>query len=61
MDKKPWYQSKTIWFGLIGVAIVAWNEAIAQGFHLPMIPEWVLAILASLGVYGRATAKTVIG
>lgn len=61
METKDWWKSKTVWAGVVGVLIVVWNavrEMLAPG--LPSIPEWVLALLASLGVYGRVAAKTAI-
>jgi hypothetical protein len=53
---KPWYASKTIWSMVGAVLIVAWNEAIAVGFGLPPIPEWIYGVLAAFGIYGRAAA-----
>ena len=58
MDKK-WYLSKTIWAGVVAVLVAAYNSASVQ-FGLPAIPDFVFAILGAFGVYGRATANTVI-
>ena len=55
---KPWYQSKTIVSMIVTVLVVAYNEAVAVGFGLPQIPEFVYGVLAALGVYGRAVANT---
>lgn len=60
MDSKKWYLSKTIWAGIVGVAIVAYNAA-SGTFGLPAIPEWVFAILAAFGIYSRTAATTKIG
>lgn len=61
METKPWYQSKGIWTGIIAVLFVAYNTFRLQLMPgLPEIPEWVLALLASLGVYARATATSTI-
>jgi hypothetical protein len=57
---KRWYQSKTIWTGLFAVIVVAYNEAIANGFGLPQIPEFVYALLGALGIYSRSVAKTTV-
>lgn len=61
---KPWYTSKTMWAGAITVllgayAVVVENQA-AFGLHLPPISPAVFGILGALGLYGRATANTVI-
>jgi hypothetical protein len=59
MDTKKWFQSKTIWVGIIGVLIVAYNAA-STTFGLPAIPEYVFGILGALGIYTRTTATTTI-
>ena len=56
---KPWYLSKTIWAGIVGVLIVAYNAA-STSFGLPAIPEWVFALLGAFGIYSRTTATTLI-
>ena len=69
MDTKKWYMSKAIWAGIVGVIVVTYNALIsglAAGCEvegqlcvvLPVIPEWILGLLAALGVYGRGTAST---
>jgi hypothetical protein len=58
-DSKKWYQSKTIWTGII-TGLLALYNSIAPGFHIPAVPEWVYAFLGALGVYTRATATTTI-
>lgn len=72
MDSKKWYQSKTIWAGIIGVIIAVYNSAapaLAQGcaadpvglcVTIPAIPDWVFAVLGAFGIYGRNTASTAI-
>lgn len=57
---KAWWQSKTVWAGVAAVALVGYGEASAQ-FGLPPVPEFVFAILGALGIYGRVTAKNVVG
>jgi uncharacterized membrane protein len=61
MESKPWYQSKTIWAGVIGLLIVVYNAVEANlGIKLPTIPEYVFGILAAFGIYGRVGATTSI-
>jgi hypothetical protein len=52
---KKWYQSRTIWTGIVAVVLAAYSTAATQ-FGLPTVPEWVYAILGSFGVYTRVTA-----
>ena len=69
MDKKRWYQSKTIWTsivtGIVGVYEVVQPILAGHGINLPATNGaamgTVLAILASLGVYFRKTTTSVIG
>lgn len=65
-DTKKWYQSKAIWTGitatLIGIYnVVATNALPAFGVTAPVIPDWIFAILGTIGVYTRAKADTKIG
>ena len=71
MDAKKWYLSKGIWAGVIGIIVVLYNTLVTQlaagcGVEgglcvtLGAIPEWILGLLATFGLYGRATAKTTI-
>ena len=53
---KRWWQSKTIWMGIVAVLVVAYNTAGEHFMGLPPIPEFVYALLAALGVYGRSVA-----
>lgn len=52
---KSWWQSKTIWSGIIAVLLAAYGTAAVQ-FGLPQVPEFVYALLGALGIYGRAVA-----
>ena len=58
-NSKSWYRSKTIWSGIVAVSLAAYNEA-AKQFGLPVTPDFVYALLGALGIYGRATAKSVV-
>lgn len=55
MGEKSWWQSKTIWAGVVAIALAAYNAG-AAAFGWPEIPEFVYGLLAALGVYGRAVA-----
>jgi len=52
---KPFWKSKTFWAVLIAGLIGTWNALAAQ-FGWPPVPDWVIAVLAALGLYGRAVA-----
>ena len=54
---KKWWRSKTVWSGVIGAAVVAYNS-LSDSFGLPPVPEFVYAILSFYGLYGRSVAKT---
>jgi hypothetical protein len=56
---KPWYQSKTIWSGVVAALISIYNTVGAVK-GLPVVPDWVYTILAAIGVYSRTTATTTI-
>lgn len=58
--KIKWYQSKTIWSGIVVVLVAAYNTASGQ-FGLPAIPEHVFAILGALGIYSRTAATAKVG
>jgi len=61
MATKPWYLSKTVWAGVIGLLVVVYNAIEPSlGIKLPSIPEYVYAILAAFGIYGRVTATTTV-
>lgn len=57
MQEKPFYLSKTFWSLLITFFIVVWNETVTLYLGLPKIPEWIISLLAALGLYYRWTAK----
>lgn len=59
-DKKPWYKSKGVWSGAVAVLLAGYGMASTK-FGLPAVPEWIYAILGTLGVYSRVTADTKIG
>ena len=59
-ETKPWYQSKTIWAGIVAGLLGIYNS-IAMAKGLPPCPEWVYTILGAIGIYSRATADTKIG
>jgi len=72
MDKKPWYKSKTIWTAIVTVAVVVYNSVtVALGAQcgvegsfcvtIPVIPEFVYAILGACGIYSRNVVRTTIG
>ena len=60
VETKKWYQSKTIWASVIG-GLIGIYGAISSIHPLPAVPEWVLTLLASMGIYGLRTADTKIG
>ena len=60
MDSKPWYQSKTLWTAIVG-GLIGIYGAVSTIHPLPAIPQWVLTILASMGLYGLRTADKSIG
>jgi len=70
--KKKWYKSKTVWSGIIAVAVAVYNAltgaldaqcniAGSICIHLPAIPQFVYGILGALGIYGRVKAESKIG
>ncbi|MFN3551407.1 MAG: hypothetical protein ACK4WJ_06340 [Endomicrobiia bacterium] len=66
MDKKHWWQSKTIWSGIITILITVYNTIrplLSENFgiNLPEIPSVVYTILGALGIYGRVVANQKIG
>lgn len=67
MEKKRWFESKTIWgavlTGVVGVANAAGypvSPALVDGVG-PLIDLALLAAGTGLAVHGRATAATTIG
>lgn len=55
---KKWFQSKTVWSGVLVVAMGTY-ELVKQQFapNLPEIPGWLLSFLGGFGIYGRVSAK----
>lgn len=53
---KPFWKSKTFWAVFISGVIALWN-ALAPETGLPPVPDWVITVLAALGLYGRAVAQ----
>ncbi len=61
-DKKPWWQSKTIWAAVLTASLAAYGQIDASlGDQLPNIPDWVFAALAAFGLYGRVVATKQVG
>jgi len=56
MHEKPFYLSKTFWSLIITFLVSVWN-VLADTFNLSKVPEWVISILATLGLYYRWTAS----
>lgn len=56
---KSWYKSKTIWSGVVTVIIAGYSAA-APIWNLPTIPEWIFAILGTIGIYTRVKATYTI-
>lgn len=52
---KTWWQSKTIWSGIVAVLLAAYGTAALQ-FGWPQVPEFIYGILGALGIYGRSVA-----
>ena len=59
-DTKKWWQSLTIWSGIVTGLIGIYLSLIASGIKLPDIPPWLITILSGMGVYGRVKADTKI-
>lgn len=54
-DGKKWYQSKTVWTGIVTAVMGAYLSLQPQ-FGWPAIPDWVFTILGALGIYSRVVA-----
>lgn len=59
-DSKHWYQSKSIWAGVVAVLVGLYNSVGANLHALPPIPDWVFSLLGAVGIYGRAVADKTI-
>lgn len=53
---KPFWKSKTFWAVLLTGVVSLWNS-LSPETGMPPIPDWVITVLAALGLYGRAVAK----
>ncbi len=53
---KPFWKSKTFWAVLLTGFIGLWN-ALSPETGWPPVPDWVITVLAALGLYGRAVAQ----
>lgn len=52
VDSKPWYKSKAKIAAILGVLIAA-VQPISTAFGHPFIvPNWILELLAGIGLYG---------
>jgi hypothetical protein len=51
MEKKSWYQSKTIWTAIITVVVGA-IQPISEAFGHPIkVPEYIISLLVGMGLY----------
>lgn len=53
---KPFWKSKTFWAILITGLIGLWNTLVPET-GLPPVPDWIITVLAALGLYGRTVAQ----
>lgn len=53
---KPFWKSKTFWAVIISGLIGLWNALVPET-GLPPVPDWIITVLAALGLYGRAVAQ----
>lgn len=51
-DTKVWYKSKAKLSAIIGAVLIAVQQISTALGHPIIIPQWVLEILAAVGVYG---------
>lgn len=58
-DTKKWWQSKGVWTGIVTATMGAY-VTLTPVFHLPVVPEWIFALLGTLGIYTRVTATKTI-
>jgi hypothetical protein len=59
VESKKWYTSKGVWSGIV-TALMGLYLSLAPQFNLPAVPEWIFALLGTLGVYSRVVANTTI-
>lgn len=60
MDTKSWWKSKGVWTGIV-TGLLGIYMTLQPQLGLPVIPDWVFALLGGLGIYTRVTAETKIG
>lgn len=60
MDTKSKWQSKTVWVAIIGVIVGAIQPISTALGHPIVIPQWVLEVLAGMGLYSLRTADTTL-
>jgi len=60
MNTKSWWKSKNVWTGIVAILLAGYSAA-SSSFGLPAVPEWIFAILGTLGIYTRVTATQKIG
>ena len=53
--KKSWWASKSVWTAVV-TGVLGIYMTIQPVVGLPVIPEWVFALLGGLGIYTRVTA-----
>lgn len=63
MNTKSWWQSKTIWTGILGVAFAlydAFRMAVQANFGttFPEVPVWIFGILGAFGIVFRTVTTT---
>ena len=61
--KKKWYESKTVWSGIIAVVVATLN-AIMVNFNVPglhFVLNLITSIAGAFGIYGRVVADKKIG
>jgi hypothetical protein len=59
-DTKKWWLSKGVWVAVV-TGIMGIYTTLQPTVGLPVIPEWIFAILGGLGLYSRVTATKTIG
>ena len=58
-DTKKWYLSKGVWTGVV-TGLLGIYAALQPVTHLPVVPEWLFALLGAMGIYTRVTATKTI-
>lgn len=65
MEKKKWYQSRTIVSDILTIFVAVYMAIQHVVPALPALPpgfvESALLVLGSLGIFGRVTANTKVG